>query len=373
VGLRRCVKTFVPEPLSEKIHSANRSAAAARWAAMDYDAIVAAAAKLTSTVKAGSTVEIAPDGTIRILAAQALGEKEEAEPPQPPQPEPEAAPATVEGPPPAPDSDSEWSEDPVPDDDETAPYHDRPPAENDDVSLSPTEIEAPAPGEEDDAPPAPAPAPGQLADPAPPTEDPDQEAGAKRWGRRHASTIDGPKGANALLAKGKKVRLTSAKINVLREARRLWPSSNQQDSVVTIICQTAKINVIKEALALGIDENHITCTSVDPAVAEEATGLLGRKIEPWPRTGSRSCKRARSGPDKEGRSFKNRCKDDEFLLYHRVALAACQKKLADWDLVHVQTYKEKLETVYPDGIPSGEPYADLRARYAEVVRLLAPP
>ena len=331
---------------------------------MDYNAIIDA------QIEKGRTVEITPDGTIRIHAPQ-QPPQEQPQPPQPQQPEPEAAPAPVEGPSPAPDSDSEWSDDPVPDDDETAPYHDRPPAEDDDVSLSPTEIEAPAPGEEDDAPPAPA--PGQVADAAPPTEDPDQEAGAKKNGRQHASTIDGPKGANALLAKGLKVRLTSAKIDVLREARRLWPSSNQQDSVVTIKCQTAKINVIKEALALGIDENHITCTSVDPAVAEEATGLLGRKIEPWPTTGSRSCKRARSGPDKEGRSFKKRCKDDEFLLYHREALAACQKKLADWDLVHVQTYKEKLETVYPDGIPSGEPYADLRARYAEVVRLLAPP
>ena len=327
---------------------------------MGPDAIIAAAAK------AGSTVEIRPDGTMLVHAPQ-QPPQEQPQPPQPPQPEPEAAPATVEAPPPAPDSDSEWSDDPVPDDDETAPYHDRPPAEDDDVSLSPTEIEAPAPGEEEGAPPAPA--PGQPADAAPPMEDPDQEAGANKRGNRiHASTIHR---ANELLDKGQKVRLLSAKINVLREARRLWPSSNQQDSVVTIICQTAKINVIKEALALGIDQNHITCITVDPAVAEEATGLLGRKIEPRPRTGSRSCKRARSVPDKEGRNFKKRCKDDEFLLYHREF--PCQKKLADWDLVHVRTYKEKLETTYPDGIPSGKPYADLRARYAEVVRLLAPP
>jgi len=238
---------------------------------MDYDAIVAATAKLASTVKAGSTVEIAPDGTIRILAAQALGEKEEAGPPQPPQPEPEATPATGEGPPPAPDSDSEWSEDRVPDDDETAPYHDRLPAEDDDVSLSPTDIEAPAPGEEDDAPPAPAPAPapGQPADAAPPMEDPDQEAGAKKKGynREHASIIHR---AKALLAKGKKVMLTSAKIDVLREALQLWRSSD----LVLIRCNTGKIDVIKGAIALGMDIKHIKCTTVDPAVEQEAKGLL---------------------------------------------------------------------------------------------------
>jgi len=240
---------------------------------MDY---YSSAAGIAAAAKAGSTVAIAPRGTIRIHAAQALGEPhQQPQPPQPPQPEPEAAPATMEGPPPAPDSDSEWSEDPVPDDDETAPYRD-PPAEDDDVSLSPTEIEAPAPGDEEDAPPAPAPpapapapAQGQLADAAPPMEDPGQEAGTEKKGynREHASTIHR---ANEWLEKGKKVMLTSAKIDVLREALRLWRCSD----LVLIRCNTGKIDVIKGAIALGMDIKHIKCTTVDPAVEQEAKGLL---------------------------------------------------------------------------------------------------
>ena len=229
---------------------------------MDYNAIIDA------QIEKGRTVEITPDGTIRIHAPQQQPQQQ-SQPPQAPQPEPEAAPATVEAPPPAPDSDSEWSDDPVPDDDETAPYHDRPPAEDDDVSLSPAEIEAPAPGGEEDAPPAPAPVPEQLADAAPPMEDPDQEAGAKKKGynREHASTIHR---AKALLAKGKKVMLTSAKIDVLREALRLWRCSD----LVLIRCNTGKIDVIKGAIALGMDIKHIKCTTVDPAVEQEAKGLL---------------------------------------------------------------------------------------------------
>ena len=339
---------------------------------MDYNAIIDA------QIEKGRTVEITPDGTIRIHAPQ-QPPQEQPQPPQPQQPEPEAAPAPVEGPSPAPDSDSEWSDDPVPDDDETAPYHDRPPAEDDDVSLSPTEIEAPAPGEEDDAPPAPA--PGQVADAAPPTEDPDQEAGAKRNGRKHASTIDR---ANELLAKGLKVTLQSAKKNVLRKARELWPSSNERDSDVIIKCVSGKIAVIKEALALGIDQNHITCITVDPAVAKEATGLLGRKIEPRPRTGPPR-KRARSVPAKpriyskkrskilpKNAKYKNAKDALNFYNHHR-GRGPNKKKLVDWDLVHVRRYKEKLEVAYPDGIPSGGRHAQLRVRYAEVERLLAPP
>ena len=224
---------------------------------MDYSAII------DEQIEKGRTVDIKPDGTIRIHAAQALGEQQrQPRPPQPPQPEPEAAPATMEGPPPAPDSDSEWSEDPVPDDDETAPYRD-PPAEDDDVSLSPTEIE------ESDTPPAPAPAPEQLADAAPPMEDPGQEAGTEKKGynREHASTIHR---ANEWLEKGKKVMLTSAKIDVLREALRLWRCSD----LVLIRCNTGKIDVIKGAIALGMDIKHIKCTTVDPAVEQEAKGLL---------------------------------------------------------------------------------------------------
>ena len=236
---------------------------------MDYNAIIDA------QIEKGRTVEITPDGTIRIHAPQQQPQQQ-SQPPQAPQPEPEAAPATVEGLPPAPDSDSECSEDPEPDDDETAPYHDRPPAEDDDVSLSPTEIEAPAPGDEEDAPPAPAPpapapapAQGQLADPTPPMEDPDQEAGAEKKGynREHASTIHR---AKELLAKGHKVNLTSAKVDVLREALRLWRCSD----LVLIRCNTGKIDVIKGAIALGMDIKHIKCTTVDPAVEQEAKGLL---------------------------------------------------------------------------------------------------
>ncbi len=241
---------------------------------MGPDAIIAAAAK------AGSTVEIRPDGTMLVHAPQ-QPPQEQPQPPQPPQPEPEAAPATVEGPPPAPDGDNEGNEDSVPDADEAAPHRDgdAPPAEDDDVSLPPTKVEAPAPGEEEDAPPAPepeptpAPAPGQVADAAPPTEDPDQEAGAEKkkgYNREHASTIDG---ANALLAKGHKVNLTSAKVDVLREALRLWPLGSD---LLHIRCNTAKIDVVEAALALGIDKEHITLKTADLAVAEEAEtkGLL---------------------------------------------------------------------------------------------------
>ena len=222
---------------------------------MDYNAIIDA------QIEKGRTVEITPDGTIRIHAPQQQPQQQ-SQPPQAPQPEPEAAPATVEGLPPAPDSDSEWSEDPVPDDDETAPYRD-PPAEDDDVSLSPTEIE------ESDTPPAPAPAPEQLADAAPPMEDPGQEAGTEKKGynREHASTIHR---ANEWLEKGKKVMLTSAKIDVLREALRLWRCSD----LVLIRCNTGKIDAIKGAIALGMDIKHIKCTTVDPAVEQEAKGLL---------------------------------------------------------------------------------------------------
>ena len=140
--------------------------------------------------------------------------------------------------------------------------------------------------------PAPAPAPGQLADPAPPMEDPDQEAGAKRNGRKHASTIDR---ANELLANGHKVTLTSAKTNVLREARRLWPASNQRDSDVMIKSVSGKIAVIKEALALGIDGEHIKCVTSNATVHEEAKGLLPHKncrlLRPRPAS-PRSRKRA---------------------------------------------------------------------------------
>jgi len=83
---------------------------------MDYDALIAAAAK------AGSTVEITPDGTMLIHAPPQQQPQQQPQPPQPPQPEPEAA--TVEGPPPAPDSDNEGNEDPVPDADEAAPHRD---------------------------------------------------------------------------------------------------------------------------------------------------------------------------------------------------------------------------------------------------------
>ena len=238
---------------------------------------IAAQAKFAAEcAKAGCTVVRSPRGTIRIPrwdAAQALGEpQEQPQPPQPPQPEPEAA--TVEGPPPAPDSDNEGSEDPVPDADEAAPHRDgdAPPAEDDDVSLPPTEVEAPAPGEEEDAPPAPepepepapAPAPGQVADAAPPTEDPNQEAGNKKCTRKQISTIEG---ANALLAKGLKVELNSAKIDVLRKALQLWGCSNPR---VTIKCNSAKIDVVEAALGLGIDRNNITLKTADLAVAEEA-------------------------------------------------------------------------------------------------------
>jgi hypothetical protein len=241
---------------------------------------IAAQAKFAmECAKAGCTVVRSPRGTIRIDAAQALGEhQEEAQEQQPPQPEPEAA--TVEGPPPAPDSDNEGNEDPVPDADEAAPHRDgdAPPAEDDDVSLPPTEVEAPAPGEEEDAPPAPepepepapAPAPGQVADAAPPTEDPNQEAGNKKCTRKQISTIEG---ANALLAKGLKVTLISAEIEVLRKAVRLWGCSNPR---VTIKCNSAKVDVVEAALGLGIDRNNITLKTADLAVAEEAEakGLL---------------------------------------------------------------------------------------------------
>ena len=165
------------------------------------------------------------------IHAQALGEpQQQPQPPQPPQPEPEAA--TVDGPPPAPDSDNEGNEDPVPDADEAAPHGDgdAPPAE-DDVSLPPTEVEGT---------------------------------------RKQTATIED---AKALLAKGLKVELNSAKIDVLREAVRLWGCSNPR---VTIKCNSAKIDVIKEAIALGIDRNHITLKTADLAVAEdaEAKGLL---------------------------------------------------------------------------------------------------
>ena len=240
---------------------------------MDYNAIIDA------QIEKGRTVEITPDGTIRIHAPQ-QPPQEQPQPPQAPQPEPEAAPATVEGPPPAPDGDNEGNEDPVPDADEAAPHRDgdAPPAEDDDVSLPPTEVEAPAPGEEEDAPPAPepepepapAPAPGQVADAAPPTEDPNQEAGNKKCTRKQTCTIEG---ANALLAKGLKVELNSAKIDVLREALRLWRCSNPR---VTIKCNSAKIDVVEAALGLGIDRNNITLKTADLAVAEEAEakGLL---------------------------------------------------------------------------------------------------
>ena len=236
---------------------------------MGPDAIIVAAAK------AGSTVEIRPDGTMLIYAPQ-QPPQEQPQPPQHPQPEPEAAPATVEGPPPAPDGDNEGNEDPVPDADEAAPHRDgdAPPAEDDDVSLPPTEVEAPAPGEEEDAPPAPepapAPAPGQVADAAPPTEDPNQEAGNKKCTGKQTATIEG---VNALLAKGLKATLNSAMIEVLRKAVRLWGCSNPR---VTIKCNSAKNDVIEAALALGIDRNHITLKTADLAVAEEAEakGLL---------------------------------------------------------------------------------------------------
>ena len=268
---------------------------------------IAAQAKFAmECAKAGCTVVRSPRGTIRIDAAQALGEhQEEAQEKQPPQPEPEAA--TVEGPPPAPDSDNEGNEDPVPDADEAAPHRDgdAPPAEDDDVSLPPTEVEAPAPGEEEDAPPAPepepepapAPAPGQVADAAPPTEDPNQEAGNKKCTRKQISTIEG---ANALLAKGLKVTLISAEIEELREAVRLWGCSNPR---VTIKCNSAKIDVVEAALALGIDRNHITLKTADRAVAEEAKAkelLPDKNIRLRTETGSVSL----AGPARRRRTSK---------------------------------------------------------------------
>jgi len=39
-------------------------------------------------------------------------------------------------------------------------------------------------------------------------------------------------------------------------------------------------------------------------------------------------------------------------------------ELADWGLVHVRKYKDLLDAGYPDGIPSGEKYAHICARYA---------
>ena len=100
-------------------------------------------------------------------------------------------------------------------------------------------------------------------------EDPDQEAGAEKKGynREHASTIHR---AKEWLEKGKKVMLTSAKIDVLREALRLWRHSD----LVLIRCNTGKIDAIKGAIALGMDIKHIKCTTVDPAVEQEAKGLL---------------------------------------------------------------------------------------------------
>ena len=67
--------------------------------------------------------------------------------------------------------------------------------------------------------------------------------------------------------------LNSAKIEELREAVRLWGCSNPR---VTIKCNSAKIDVIEAALALGIDKKHITLKTADLAVAEEAEakGLL---------------------------------------------------------------------------------------------------
>jgi len=264
---------------------------------------IAAQAKFAvECAKAGWNVVRSPRGTIRIDAAQALGEhQKEAQEQQPPQPEPEAA--TVEGPPPAPDSDNEGTEDPVPDADEAALHRDgdAPPAEHDDVSLPHTEVEAPAPGEEEDAPPAPepepAPAPGQVADAAPPTEDPNQEAGNKKCTGKQTSTVEG---AIALLAKGLKVTLCSAEIEELRKAVRLWGCSNPR---VTIKCNTAKIDVVEAALALGIDRNHITLKTADRAVAEEAKakGLLPDKnIRLRTETGSVSL----AGPVRRRRSSK---------------------------------------------------------------------
>ena len=51
-----------------------------------------------------------------------------------------------------------------------------------------------------------------------------------------------------------------------------------------------------------------------------------------------------------------------FYRDHREGPPPCE--LADWDLVHVRKYKDLLDAGYPDGIPSGEKYAHLSARYA---------
>ena len=57
-----------------------------------------------------------------------------------------------------------------------------------------------------------------------------------------------------------------------------------------------------------------------------------------------------------------------FYHYHRKGPPkkrfASPCELADWKLVHVRKYKDLLDAAYPDGIPSGERSADIRARYA---------
>jgi len=59
---------------------------------------------------------------------------------------------------------------------------------------------------------------------------------------------------------------------------------------------------------------------------------------------------------------------------HRAKFAT-PRELADWKRAHrgvhhLRRYKELLDAGYPDGIPSGTRYADLRERYAELEQLL---
>ena len=283
---------------------------------MDHDAIIDA------QIEKGRTVEITPDGTIRIHAPQ-QPPQEQPQAPQAPQPEPEAAPATVEAPPPAPDSDNEGNEDPVPDADEAAPHRDGdapPEAMSEEVQLRVQKL------------------------------------------REERSRLEAE---NARL-KARRTDVQSAPVVALPGTEK--PTRNRRPR--------AEYKALGEGWWLKRDAASDRWFYVN-----EASGHS---------MGSRSCKRARSVParsknaaefDYDGGGFFY-YDEGGFLCYDKADLCFAPESLKHKkfsllrDLPYLrphllQEYNEKIETAYPDGIPSELKTPHFLARYAKLHQMRA--
>ena len=286
---------------------------------MGPDAIIAAAAK------AGSTVEIRPDGTMLIHAPQQQPQQQP-QPPQSPQPEPEAA--TVEGPPPAPDSDNEGNEDPVPDADEAAPHRDGdapPEAMSEEVQLRVQKL------------------------------------------REERSRLEAE---NARL-KARRTDVQSAPVVAPPGTEK--PTRNRRPR--------AEYKALGGGWWLKRD-----AASDRWCYVNEASGHS---------TGSRSCKRARSVPARSKNAAELDYEEGGFFYYDEGGFLRfepqespkhkkCPVPLTVWgtqfsllrDLPYLQphllqAYNEKIETAYPDGIPSELKTPHFLARYAKLHQMRA--